>query len=367
MPVPPLAVAVLGVGQVSGVGLTAAESCAAIRCGINNFQETRFIGRDGEWLVGSAVELEEQSRGMTKLAKMAARAIGECFAAAVDEKPERVPVLVCIAEPERPGRFEGISHVLLQAIEQELGFKLHPHSRVIEQGRVGGAVALLHARRMLAEGRYALTIVAGVDTFLTGATLMAYDHEDRLLRRDNSNGFIPGEAAGAVLLATWRDGMTAPLLLRGLGFARESAPLGSGRPLRADGLTQAIRAALDEAGIGLKDCDHRIADMNGEQYRFREAALATTRLLRVRKVLFSLWHPADCIGEVGAATLPAMLAMLFAGACNDYLPGPVFLGHLGNDDEKRAALVTEATTAQTFAYETIAEERFGVSRRNAVP
>src|SRR6185369_4439527 len=55
MPAPPLAV--LGVGLVSGVGLTAEEGCAAIRCGINNFQETRFIGGNGEWLVGSAVEL----------------------------------------------------------------------------------------------------------------------------------------------------------------------------------------------------------------------------------------------------------------------------------------------------------------------
>ena len=129
-------------GLVSGVGLTAEESCAAIRCGINNFQETRFIGSNGDWLVGSAVELEEPWRGITKLAKMAARAIGECFAAA-DEKPEQIPVLMCIAEPERPGRFEGLRHVLLEDIERELGFRLHPHSRVIEQGRVGGVVALL--------------------------------------------------------------------------------------------------------------------------------------------------------------------------------------------------------------------------------
>ena len=142
-----------------------------------------------------------------------------------------------------------------------------------------------------------------------------------MLRRDNSNGFIPGEAAGAALLAVWQQGTAAPLLLRGLGFEREPAAFGSGKPLRADGLVKAIRGALNEAGIALQQCDHRIADMNGEQYRFKEAALAITRLLRDRKVLFSLWHPADCIGEVGAATLPAMLAMLFAGARKDYLPG----------------------------------------------
>ena len=83
--------------------------------------------------------------------------------------------------------------------------------------------------------------------------------------------------------------------------------------------------------------------MNGEQYRFKEAALAVTRLLRDRKVLLSLWHPADCIGEVGAATVPGMLAMSVHGARKDYLPGPLFLGHIGNDDDKRAAFVTQAT------------------------
>ncbi len=363
MPAPPLAV--LGVGLVSGVGLTAAESCAAIRCGINNFQETRFIGSDGDWLVGSAVELEEPWRGITKLAKMAARAVGECFAAAADEKPERIPVLVCIAEPERPGRFESLSHVLLQDIEQELGFRLHPHSRIIEQGRVGGAVALLQARHRLAEGRYARIIVAGVDTFLTVGTLAAYEQQHRLLTRANSNGFIPGEAAGAVLLATRSEGIVPPLLVRGLGFAREPAPRGSGKPLRGDGLMQAISAALNESGIALKDCDHRIADVNGEQYRFKEAALAITRLLRDRKLPLGLWHLVDCIGEVGAATLPAMLSVLVCGAQKDYLPGKTILGHSGDDDEKRAAFIAQATAFQCLALESAAESEFGQKRRSA--
>jgi len=202
-----------------------------------------------------------------------------------------------------------------------------------------------------------------VDTFLTGATLMAYDRESRLLRRDNSNGFIPGEAAAALLLGNAAEESAAPLLLRGLGFAREPATLASGGPLRANGLVQAIRAALDDAQVELKTCDYRIADMNGEQYRFKEAALAITRLLRDRKVQMSLWHAADAIGEVGAATLPAMVAMLFTGARKDYLPGPVFLGHIGNDDDKRAAFIADAVTAQTLALEASSEDGFGQRRR----
>ena len=160
------------------------------------------------------------------------------------------------------------------------------------------------------------------------------------------------------MLAAWREEMPAPLLLRGFGFAREPAPLGSGKPLRADGLVQAITAALSDADVALADCDHRIADMNGEQHRFKEAGLAITRLLRDRKDLFSLWHPADRIGEVGTATMPAMLAMLYFGACKDYLPGPMFLGHLGNDDDKRAAWVTQALTTQSLSMEFAAESDF---------
>jgi 3-oxoacyl-[acyl-carrier-protein] synthase-1 len=359
----PQPLAILGVGLVSGVGLTAEECCAVIRCGINNFQETRFIGTDGEWLVGSAVELEEPWRGITKLAKMAARAIGDCSTAAVDDNLERIPVLVCVAEPERPGRLEGLSHVLLSLIEEELGTRLHPHSRVIEQGRVGGAIALLQSRSMLSGGRYTHVIVAGVDSFLVGPALDAYGQADRLLTRANSNGFIPGEAAGAVLLALHSDDIPAPLLCKGLGFAREPAPYGSGRPLRADGLIQAVRASLTEAGLQLEDCDHRIADVSGEQYRFKEAALAITRTLRESKVFFSLWHPADCLGEVGAAALPAMLAVLHAAATKDYLPGPTFLAHVANDDDKRAALILQATTYQTLVREAAAEKSFGIKRR----
>jgi 3-oxoacyl-[acyl-carrier-protein] synthase I len=363
MPVPPLAV--LSVGLVSGVGLTAAQSCAAIRCGINNFQETRFVGNDGEPLVGSAVELKKPRFGILKLIDMAIMALRECLDAAMNEKPEWIPLLLCISEEARPGRFEGLAQYLLEQIQRELGIGLHPRSRVLELGRVGGVVALLQARQLLSEGRCARVVVVGVDSFLVDETLSSYERADRLLTRVNSNGFIPGEAAGAVLLGAWQEGVSSPLLCNGFGFAREPAPLGSGKPLRAEGLMQAIRAALDEAGLALQDCDHRVADVSGEQYRFKEAALAIMRLLRDRKVLFSLWHLADCIGEVGGATLPAMLAMLFMGARKNYLPGRTFLGHLGNDDDRRAAFVAQATKTQTLALEMAAEATFSLKRRSA--
>jgi 3-oxoacyl-[acyl-carrier-protein] synthase-1 len=361
--VPPTAV--LGAGLVCGLGLTAAESCAAIRCGINDFQETRFIAQGGGWIVGSAVTLEEPWRGVPKLARMAARAIAECLAAAAPAAPDRVPVLLAVAEPERPGRAEDLDRLPFELIEEALGHRLHPHSRVVPQGRVGGAVALHGARRALAEGRYAQVVLAGVDSFLDGPALAAYEAADRLLTRANSNGFLPGEAAAAVLLGRHAEGGTAPLLLRGLGFATEPAPLGSGKPLRAEGLVQAIRAALAEAGVTLDACDARLSEANGEQYRFREASLASSRLLRDRGPPQRLRHLADSIGEVGAATLPAMLAHLLAGAAGDYLDGTLTLVHLGNDGPQRAALVAQAMQPQALSLEAAADYALDRRRRAA--
>lgn len=337
-------VAVLGSGMVTGVGLTAPATCAAIRCGINNFNETHFIDRFGEKIVASEVPLEQPWRGLTKLAKMAASAVRECLdALPKPPKPDgSLPLVLVIAEEDRPGRLPGLGGPLLFSIERELGLKFHADSSVVAQGRVGGAVGLLRAQKLIEERRHARVILCGVDTFLTAPTLSTYDERGRLLTPRNSNGFIPGEAAAAILLGSSDTAETCVVACRGLGFARETATIESDQPLRAEGMVQAMKSALAAAGIGLEQVDYRISDLSGEQYRFKEVTLATTRIRRDHRVGFGVWHPADCIGEVGAAALPSMLGVLHGGARKRYLPGPTFLAYLSNDDDKRAAIVLSA-------------------------
>jgi len=342
--------AIRAAGLVTGVGLDWESSCAAIRAGLNHFTETRFIARGGDWIVASEVTLAEPWRGATKLAKMAAQAIGDCLARAAGIEPKETALLLCLAEETRPGRLAELGSPLFFEIERELGISFHPASRVLADGRVGGAVATFQARRMIAKGEVGQAIVAGVDSLLVGATLTAFDDADRLLTQENSNGFIPGEAAAAVLVGKPRAGDASTLALRGLGFAREAATIASEEPLRADGLVSAIGGALGEAGLDLGDLDYRAADVNGEHYGFKETSLALARLLRVRKPEFDLWHPADCIGEVGAAVVPVMLATTLAAMRDDYAPGRRALLHAGNDDGRRAALIVEgAPLAQAAA------------------
>jgi 3-oxoacyl-[acyl-carrier-protein] synthase-1 len=332
-------VSVLASGMVTAVGLTSAASCAAIRCAIDNFSETRFMDRGGEWIIGSQVPLEQPWRGLPKLAHMAAPAIRECLAHVGDVRPQQIPLLLCVAEKERPGRLAGLDDQLFHDIEDELGVHFHPHSGVIARGRVAGALAVAEARRLIYEERVPFCLIVGTDSFLVAATLASYEEKDRLLTSQNSNGFIPGEAGTAVLIGPPGRTREPELLCIGLGMGQEKATNDSEEPLRADGLVAAFRAAFAEAGRSIDDLDFRLTDSNGEQYWFKEAALAMTRTLRTRKERFQIWHPADCIGETGAAIGPCTLAVALAATRKRYAAGPGMLFHFGSDDGERLALV----------------------------
>ncbi len=328
-------------GMVSGVGLTAASSCAAIRCAIDNFAETHFADAKGEPIIGSPVNLAKPWRGLSKLVQMARCAIAECLESAGKiGNPDAIPLLLCAAEENRPGRTENLTEKLLTSVQSELGMRFHDLSALIQRGRASGAIALELAARMIGDKEVQLCIIAGVDSFLSGPTLAAYEDAGRLLTSQNSNGFIPGEGAAAVLVG--RPGeekaSTGPVCV-GIGSGHETATIDSGLPLRADGLVDAIAAATRSAGVGIGDLDFRITDSNGEQYWFKEAALALDRCLRNRKELFDIWHPADCIGEVGAAIGPSVFAVALHAARKSYAFGRGPLCHFSSDDGQRMAVV----------------------------
>ena len=328
--------AILKTGLVTSVGLTAPSSCAAIRAKLTNPSETRFIDSGGEWIMAHQVTLEQPWRGLAKLGKMAAMAIVEALADVPKGEWVHIPMLLCVAEPERPGRLDGLDDRLFQDIQAELGATFASASAIVAHGRVGVAVALAQARALLADG-CARVLVAATDSLLTWPTLSHYEREDRLLTARNSNGFMPGEGAGALLVGAG-EGQAGELVCTGIGFGREAAHVASGEPLRAEALSLAIKAALAEAGCAMHDMDFRISDLSGEQYYFKEAALALSRTLRQRKEEFDLWHPAECTGEQGAASGLAVVALADAACRKAFAKGPNILAHMANDAGQRAAL-----------------------------
>ncbi|GGO66690.1 hypothetical protein [Bowmanella pacifica] len=331
--------AVVATGMVTGVGLDTLSSCAAIRAAIDNFQETRFLDKGGEWLLGCEVPLASPIRGTDKLAHMLAMVILEC-SESQELSIEDTPVIICLADIDRPGTPPNQGNRVYFKAEQLLETKLHPDSAVIKAGNIGAIAALKKARDMLYQDGYQHVIVVGVDSLLNMQFLRHMEDQDRLLTSEYSDGFIPGEAAAALLLER-AVSATPQLQLTGLGFGTDLAILDSELPQKAEGLTIAATEALTDANLVMDDMDFRIADISGDSYSFKDAALLSARLLRTRKQQFPLWHPTDCIGEVGAAIGPVCIAYLYSAFHKGFSAGQNVLMHLSNDDGQRAAAILQ--------------------------
>lgn len=331
--------AITGVGMVTGVGLNAPASCAAIRCAIDNFQETRFMDNGGEWLMGCEVPLEQPWRGKAKLLKMAAMAIRECMQNNPQINPKATPLLLCLSEHERKGRVIDDDNQFFLDLQEELGMTFHEKSRVVARGHVAVAVALKHARVLIQELNVSHVLIAATDSLLVGPTLAHYEEHERMLTSNHSNGFIPGEAGAALVVESGVAKRENQLVCHGLGFGVEKAHVYSEEPLRADGLTSAIKESLDDAGHGESVLDFKITDISGEQYYFKEASLAFSRLDRTKRTEFDIWHPADCVGEVGSSLGLVMVVVLKAACEKAYSKGDHVLAHLGDDDGKRSSMI----------------------------
>jgi 3-oxoacyl-[acyl-carrier-protein] synthase-1 len=331
--------AVENCGTVSNVGLNAPSTFAAIRCGLTNHNETRFMDHSGQWIAGAEVSLEKPWRGIKKIAHMAAAAIKECLSRIPSQALEDIPLLICLAEMQRAGAIKGIDSTILNEIEKLLDFEINSQSIVINNGPVGVVQALQKADALLTSKRYQYCCVAASDSYLTSATLSHMLKANRLLTPINSDGFIPGEAGTAVLLTTKSNAAQANIVINGIGFGHEKAHILSEHPLRADGMVAAVKGALTMAGQDLGDLDYRICDISGEQYGFKEATLALTRILRNKKKAFDIWHPAECVGETGAAIVPLTLGVVSTALQKNYSKGSGILCHYGNDDGQRAAMI----------------------------
>jgi len=329
--------------MVTAVGFTGEASCMAMRAGISGAAKANLWDPySSSYIQAARAPLHQWWEGAGKLIELLAPAIYECLTAAAPVPPEQVPVLLGLPTPNRPFRWPGFDERVLGEVSVKLGVRLHPASAVLSRGNTAAVVALQAASKLLSEARVPCCVIAGVDSFLQQNMMQAYNDQERVLTAMNSNGFIPGEAGAAVLVAP--AGATPPpegeLLLLGTGLAWERATITSKEPLRAEGLTAAVKEALDAAGLRLVDIDYRITDLNGEQYKFKEATFVVGRLLRARREdVFDLWHPIEFVGECGAAIGPLVLGWALDAARKQYARGAVVLCHFSDDDGERAAAV----------------------------
>ncbi|TGS13810.1 3-oxoacyl-ACP synthase [Mesorhizobium sp. M2E.F.Ca.ET.209.01.1.1] len=328
---------IASVGMVTSVGLDAPASCAAMRARLDGFRETRFTGARGEPLIGAPVPLPRDWVGERRIAHLAAGAISEALSGA-RIAGEQTALILCLAEEGRSGRPVRDASRLLRKIADIVEIAPHVKSRIISYGRPSGHVALEQARRLISSAQVANVVIAGVDSYLTSRTVRHYLDQSRLLTKFNPNGFIPGEAAAAVLCTKPGQGT---LTLLGLGLAREPATIYNKQdlPLRGEGMAAAYGLALRESRFAMVGIGYRISDLIGEQYWFKQTALAFLRHMRGHVDFQDLWSPGESIGNIGAAVVPTMIGMAFTAARKGYAAGNPVLIEASNDEGACGAAV----------------------------
>jgi 3-oxoacyl-[acyl-carrier-protein] synthase-1 len=328
-------------GLIASVGLSRAAVCAAMRAKVANPCELRYHDDGNEPLIGHRVDWDRRVRGVDRLAQLGAWAVRQCLEARPALAWSRVPLLLCLAER---GRADGPDE-RPAAVARALWHLLPPMDAArsaLFEGPTGMAAALLRARHEIEHGTADAVLVAATDSLLHHACLSHFEAQRRLLTSRNSDGFMPGEGAAA-LLVTAHGGSHPGLRIAGIGMAHEPAHVDSGEPLRADGLRDAMRHALEDAGAATADFDYTVSDAAGEQYAFKEGSLAVSRTLRVPKATFEFWQPAESVGHCGAA-LPLMaLALADDAAARGYAPGRWAMLHFGDDGGSRSAIYAAAS------------------------
>ena len=296
-------IVITGRGLVTPVGLSTAASCAALRAGIARLQELPAGVVDAatneekpicgglEPIAGLAKEAETE-----RVAQLARYALTEALLSSrgntspqgaiglylgLDDQEDAAPVLAACRE------------LLPQA-------NAHPFT----DGRCAGLLALHAGLRALQQGQVAAAVVGGVDSLIRSAVLQRLLAEELLQCPANPRGIVPGEGAGFVVLETAEAAQTRGVVPQALLLAAalaEEPTAGSDEVNQAQGLTTALRQAITEAG-GLQAPPLVICDLNGDRYRAMEWSFAAMRTIGPLPGESALWHPADCIGDTGAAS-----------------------------------------------------------------
>jgi 3-oxoacyl-[acyl-carrier-protein] synthase-1 len=303
----------LASGAVTAVGLTAAQTCAAVRAGIkrNAPIETQILAHK-EPRIGARVSADPRLRSDDAqwLLNLAARALRECEPT---PNPQTV-LLYLVPEQHRAHPLGQIGDSeLLVRLELLMDRRFGPSSRVLRSGAAGCVEALGLARELIGSGSAARCLIGGSDSLLRRVDLDALDRDNRLLGPTQSQGLVPSEGAAFMLVGAGDgDPDQRGVRIRGLGIGYErNTVLGSDSSV-GEAFSSALTTAIADAGISESEIDFVAGNYNGERYDAWETSHANARSYRTRRERLPVLWPAASVGEIGVAG--GVLAMLVAAA-----------------------------------------------------
>ncbi len=305
-----------GVGACTPLGATSLASYAAFRGGLMAVGETETIGSNGEPLRASRlVHISSTSGRLARMLALLTGALNDLADTTMIDTAERVGVFLGVADPIelQDDELSAFARLLPVVLKQRIG-SLTSAPFLFRHGRSAFFYALEAAMAELSRGACDSALVGSVDSMCARDTLIALDAERRLLGTARSQGIIPGEGAGLVLLKSSiaspaRRSDDAMGLLLCASSAQEDKPFSGGSANSAQGLSRALRAIREHPATARRRADLMYTCETGERFWADELAMAYLRNLPLMPEPFVRTMAAENFGDAGAAAGSVLLAM----------------------------------------------------------
>lgn len=338
-------IVIIGCGGRTPLGYDIVSSAAAVRSGISAIAEHPFmIDRFGKPMrVTRDAVLDPELSGVERLVAMTIPAARAAVANLAQDELAPPIALVCCFGEERPGQDAGTGSFVADSLRNALdGVIRVDRVEHLTGGHASGIEAMAIAQRLICEGAAEIVLAGGVDSYLVPETLEWLDEVEQLHSEENIYGFSPGEAAGFVLLAhteTARLLGLAPLLdLVSVGSGVEKNLIKTDDICLGRGLADAFGRAAAPLLEG-EQVDRIICDMNGERYRANEYGFAVLKNTGLFKNAADVETPADCWGDVGAASGALYVGLVVEAELRGYANGPISLIWASSEAGQRSAAI----------------------------
>jgi 3-oxoacyl-[acyl-carrier-protein] synthase I len=340
---------VMSSGTLTSVGMDTAMTLASVRAGINTYQESSCLNKDLNPMKVSSIpegafEIPEvqsnnplyQQVRLQRMLGIGVHALEEVMSDYTLENPLPLflggPEIKPLNQPVIDADF--LSHlVALSGANLDL-----QQSRLMATGHPSGIQAIELAFRYCQQTGNKHVLIGGVDSLIDLHAMGAFDSDERMSAYNVADGFVPGEAAGFLLLST-EQGLTdfqnnAIGRISYPGLAREKGHRYSSAPYLGEGLAHAVTESLRKFN-GPK-INTIFSGMNGESLAVKEHGVAMTRNHQALNETLDIQHPIDCFGDIGAALAPVLIGLGLTGMQTGAYQSPALV-YCSAEEEIRAA------------------------------
>jgi 3-oxoacyl-[acyl-carrier-protein] synthase I len=336
--------AITGVGLLSPIGHSALAGMHAVRSDQSGLSLLRLPDRVRNWVAGGKIPQWTPYGGHRHWETLAVTALQQAWHQANRGAPlpPEAPIALVLGRPDaaRPSPVFPRAGFDISAWAQRTLGRAPAHIDLVQAGACNAHAGLRLAAQRFAAGTAQACLIGAADS--QAQLRVTRWHEDKLRLKCSyvTDGLAPSEAAAFMMVEPLelaaRRGALVLARVNSLAVGKEDATVLSDLPNTAAAMSQVAQSALLDACVQASELGMVWSDLNGESYKAREWAFTAVRMGLCDST--RLMHPADCHGDLGAATDTHLLGLAAMAQATAWSNKPMLV-FSGSDSGLRAATV----------------------------